>query len=292
MLADAPGWVQALVLGIVQGLTEFIPVSSSGHLVLVPALAGWERHGLAFDVALHVGTLAALVVYYRRDLWAMVLALLGRSSPDERETYRRLAVLLVAATVPVGVAGVALGDSVEAVFASPVAAAWLLFGTAGVLIIGERLHRRRAEGLAQVEGPAAADAATGAVAEDGRTGRISWSQAMIVGVAQTLALLPGLSRSGLTISAGIAAGLSRPLATRFAFLLGLPAIAGAAVVQIPQVDDLARVSLLELGVGVAAAGVSGYLAIALLVRLVSRAGIDRFAWYVVPVAVVSLWVLR
>ena len=286
MLAGAPGWVQALVLGVVQGLTEFIPVSSSAHLVLVPALAGWERHGLAFDVALHLGTLAALVVYYRRDLCSITLALLGRPSAEEPALYRRLAVLLVVASLPVAVAGLALGEAVEAVFAAPAATAWLLLVTAGVLVGGERVHRRRADGAV------AAAVAGGVGAEAGGMGRISWRQALLVGVVQMFALLPGLSRSGLTISAGIAAGLPRPVATRFAFLLGLPAIAGAALVELPELDAAMQVSPIELAVGVTAAAVSGYLAIALLVRLVSRAGIDRFAWYVVPVAAVSLWVLR
>ncbi len=283
MLADAPGWVQALVLGIVQGLTEFIPVSSSAHLVLVPALAGWERHGLAFDVALHVGTLLALVVYYRRDLWGIALAVLGRSPEAERTAYRRVLLLLIAASVPVGVAGLVFGEGIEAVFSAPVATAWLLFGTAAVLIVGEQLHRRHAR-------PGGTSAAADD-RDDTAVGRLGWGQALGVGFAQMFALLPGLSRSGLTISAGIAAGLPRPSATRFAFLLGLPAIAGAAVVQVPQVEDLEGITAVELAVGVTAAAIAGYLAIAFLVRLVSRAGIDRFAWYVVPVAAVSLWVL-
>ncbi len=285
MWADAPEWVQALVLGVVQGLTEFIPVSSSAHLVLVPAVAGWPRHGLAFDVALHLGTLAALIAYYRRDLARIVLAVLGRSPAGERALYRRLLLLLVAASVPVAVAGLAFGDGVEAVFAAPVTTAWLLLVTAAVLILGERMHRWRAASCAGATN-------SPEVVAPNAAGSIGWSQALAVGAAQMFALLPGLSRSGLTISAGVAAGLPRPVATRFAFLLGLPAIAGAALVQLPQVDDLGQVSLLEVGLGVAAAAVSGYLAIALLVRLVSRAGIDRFAWYVVPVAALSLWVLR
>ena len=292
-MADAPGWLQALVLGIVQGLTEFIPVSSSAHLVLVPALAGWERHGLAFDVALHLGTLVALVVYYRRDLWGIATALISRTPSATRAGYRRLFVLLVAASLPVAVAGLLLGDVVESVFAAPVATAWLLLGTAAVLITGERLYRRQQQHASGQDG---AVSATDPAMSDGRdsavTGELGWRSAMTVGVAQAFALLPGFSRSGLTISAGIAVGLSRPAATRFAFLLGLPAIAGAAVVQIPRVDDLASISTLELTIGVGAAAVSGYLAIALLVRLVSRVGIDRFAWYVVPVALASLWILR
>lgn len=291
MIADAPDWVQAIVLGIVQGLTEFIPVSSSAHLVLVPALAGWERHGLAFDVALHLGTLLALIVYYRRDLTGMVRALLSRTATPDREAYRRLIVLLAAASLPVAIAGLLLKDAVESLFSAPIATAWLLLVTAAVLIGGEAIRRRRLD-RAGVGTPAVALGSDHAPPADSlRREPVGWRQAMIVGVMQSFALLPGLSRSGLTISAGVAAGLSRAAATRFAFLLGLPAIAGAAIVQLPQVDDLDRMTATELAAGVVAAGVSGYLAIAFLVRLVARVGIDRFAWYVVPLALVSLFVL-
>ncbi|MFO7962098.1 MAG: undecaprenyl-diphosphate phosphatase [Nitriliruptoraceae bacterium] len=311
MIAEAAGWVQALVLGIVQGLTEFIPVSSSAHLVLVPALAGWERHGLAFDVALHLGTLSALLVYYRADLWGIARAVTTRAASPERTAYRRLLGLLILGSVPIAIAGLTLDDAVESVFSSPRATAWLLLLTAAVLIGGERLHQRQlrrdpgiAAGDRRAAPPVAATAAAGAEAlevddiEEGvspgavSVDRMGTRHALAVGLMQTLALLPGLSRSGLTISAGIGAGLSRPAATRFAFLLGIPAIAGAAIVQVPQVDDLGTVTTSELLVGVAAAAVSGYLAITYLVRLVSRAGIDRFAWYVLPLAAVSLFILR
>jgi undecaprenyl-diphosphatase len=301
-MAEAAGWVQALVLGIVQGLTEFIPVSSSAHLVLVPALAGWERHGLAFDVALHLGTLLALVLYYRADLWGIARAITSRTPSDERTMYRRLLGLLVLASLPVAVAGLTLDDAVESVFSSPTATALLLLLTATVLITGERLHQRQLRRHAVIPNPVdgaggeggdghnrpAPDEVAGAITVE----RMGVREAVIVGLFQTLALLPGVSRSGMTISAGIGAGLSRPAATRFGFLLGLPAIAGAAVVQLPRVDDLATVTTSELLIGIAAAAISGYLAIAFLVRLVSRAGIDRFAWYVIAVSVLSLLVLR
>ncbi len=304
-MAEAAGWVQALVLGIVQGLTEFIPVSSSAHLVLVPALAGWERHGLAFDVALHLGTLLALILYYRADLWGIARSITTRTPSDERTMYRRLLGLLVLASLPVAVAGLTLDDAVESVFSSPTATAWLLLLTATVLIAGERLHQRQLRRHVTIPGPVDGDDGDGGAggAGGGRplpdevagaitVERMGVREALIVGLFQTLALLPGVSRSGMTISAGIGAGLSRPAATRFGFLLGLPAIAGAAVVQLPRVDDLETVTTSELLIGIAAAAVSGYLAIAFLVRLVSRAGIDRFAWYVVTVAVISLVVLR
>ncbi|MFP4148686.1 MAG: undecaprenyl-diphosphate phosphatase [Nitriliruptoraceae bacterium] len=291
MIAEAPEWVQALVLGIVQGLTEFIPVSSSGHLVLVPALAGWPRHGLAFDVALHVGTLAALLLYYRRDLWAMLRAVTVAAPSPERDGYRRLIGLLALASVPVAVAGLTLDGLVESVFDDPITTAWLLFATAGVLLAGEWVHRRREAAGTVTADDLDAPSVAGGPEPLGGLQRLTVGQALTVGVAQCFALLPGLSRSGLTISSGIAAGLSRPSATRFAFLLGLPAIGGAALVQLPAVDDLGTLSVADLVVGVVASAVSGYLAIAFLVRLVSRAGVEGFAYYVLPVAVLSLLVL-
>ncbi len=281
MIAEAPDWLQALVLGLVQGLTEFIPVSSSAHLVLVPALAGWERHGLAFDVSLHLGTLTALLVYYREDLWGMLRAVLDRTPSTERSMYRNLVLLLILASIPVAIAGLTLEGTVESLFSSPRATAGLLFVTAAVLVGGERLHRRhRREATTEVD----ADDAPVPTA-------VGLRPALLVGFAQAFALLPGLTRSGLTISTGIAAGLSRPAATRFAFLLGIPAIGGAALVQLPKVNDLGTISVTAQAVGVVAAAVSGYAAISMLVRLVARVGIDRFAWYVVPLAIVSLIVL-
>src|SRR5680860_562613 len=126
MIAEVPDWAQALVLGIVQGLTEFIPVSSSAHLVLVPALAGWERHGLAFDVALHLGTLTALLVYYREDLWGMLRAVVDRTPSPERSVHRNLVLLLILASIPVAIAGLTLEGAVESLFSSPRATAGLL----------------------------------------------------------------------------------------------------------------------------------------------------------------------
>jgi len=295
-----PSWFEALVLGVVQGLTEFIPVSSSAHLVLVPAYFGWERPGLAFDVALHVGTLAALLVYYRRDLWHMGQAVLVRRPSPAQQIYRRLAWLMALATVPVGVAGIWFRSSVELAFESPLLASSLLFGTAALLLTGELVRRRRVR-----SGPAPDHRVAGipdghedplgqrfgADADDPRgtdLARLSGRQALLVGFGQALAILPGLSRSGTTITAGLVAGLARPAATRFAFLLAMPAIAGATVVSIPDLGELGHYSFGDLAVGMAAAAVAGYVAISVLVALVSRAGLQRFVVYLVILGAVGL----
>ena len=235
MFPEAPEWIQALVLGIVQGLTEFIPVSSSGHLVLVPALAGWQRHGIAFDVALHAGTLLALLVFYRADLWGMTRALITREPSEERAFYRRLVVLLIVGSLPVAVVGLTLRGSVESAFEAPTIAAGLLLVTAAVLVGAERIaDRREARRVSRPgnvrETPSFSEAATARPADElgreasGRAdagvgpadaavraddglpdgeddadtprgvglGSLSWRQAMLVGVGQAFAVLPGL----------------------------------------------------------------------------------------------------
>lgn len=312
-----PDWLQALILGLVQGATEFLPVSSSAHLVLVPAFLGWERPGLAFDVALHAGTALAIVVYYRRELWAMAVAVVGRGDVSIRSDERRLVLYLGTASLPVGVAGLALRGKVEAAFEDPRIAATLLLLTAAVLAIGERVRAsrvRRSDGSSPLGArgtwgdPAREDAEPGARARVSRSpaeqdtadatdpaGRslaeIRLRDALIVGFGQALALVPGLSRSGTTITAGLVGGLTRPAATRFAFLLALPAIIGATVVSLPELAGGTSAAPSELTVGVSAAFLSGYAAIAALVRLVARAGLGVFIGYLVVVSAGSWLVI-
>lgn len=296
-----PNWLQALILGIVQGVTEFIPVSSSGHLVLVPSLFGWDRPGLAFDVALHVGTLVALLVYYRRDLGSMAMAVVQRGDAPQQQMYRRLAWLLVLGSVPVAIVGLLFRDSVELAFEHPQLAASLLYITAAILLTGELLRRRRVRRATSSNakltagGAGSVDPETGADPED-PTGvtmpAIRWHHAILVGCGQALAVLPGISRSGSTITAGMAAGLTRTAATRFAFLLGIPAIAGATLVSLPDMADLGHYSYADLAVGMAASAVAGYVAIATLVRLVARTGLHRFVIYLVAVATFGVLFFR
>lgn len=309
-----PTWLQAVLLGIVQGLTEFIPVSSSGHLVLIPYVLGWERPGLPFDVALHIGTAAAIVLYFRVELFGMAASVFRGGTPQGR-LYRRLAILLVLATVPVGVAGVTLEDTFERIFETPTVAASMLFVTAAVLWGGEKWRARRvtaartAAAKADSEGArvwtgdwvgeAAADAPGSDLPElevgedpDDPAGTtldgLGLRQALTVGFAQILALFPGMSRSGTTIMAGMAAGLTREAATRFSFLLALPAMVGAAVVSAPGLTEPGPYAPGEIAGGVVAAFVSGYLAIAFLVRLVARTGLHIFARYLVLVGALGL----
>lgn len=253
----------AIVLGAVQGLTEFIPISSSGHLVLVPAALGWEQPGLAFDVLLHVASLVALVVYFRRDLLEIARGLVGGDARG-----RRLAVLLAVGTVPAGAAGILLNDFFEGLFEDAGAAALQLLTTAAILVAAERalvFHRRRAArretGLRNLDDLRVPDA-------------------VAVGVAQAVAILPGISRSGSTIGAGLAIGMERDDAARFAFILAIPALVGAALVEVPDLD----VTSLGLGAGAAAfiaSLVTSYAAIAGLIRYLKTRTLYPFAIYCV-----------
>jgi undecaprenyl-diphosphatase len=312
-----PTWIQAIVLGVVQGLTEFIPVSSSGHLVLVPYLLSWERPGLAFDVALHLGTAAAIIVFFRRELWAMTRGLLqGRRAPDG-ELYRKLALLLVLGSVPVAIVGLLFHDLFEEAFASPVAASCFLFATALILVGGERLRDRRVA-RAEAAAPALQESTptrvwtgdwVGGTPQDSPpqelqttiptgeddadpTGkplqRIGVREALLIGAAQMLALFPGISRSGTTIMAGVAAGLTREAATRFSFLLALPALLGAGILSIGDLTETDVYAAPDIALGVLAAFVSGYLAIKFLVALVSSERLTGFAKYVVVVGIIGL----
>lgn len=292
-----PAWLQAIVLGVVQGVTEFMPVSSSGHLVLLPYLFGWQRPGLAFDVALHVGTAGAIVTYFRVELLGMLRAIVQGGHTPAGRLYRRLAVLLVVASVPVAVVGLTLKETFERIFETPVIAAFMLLVTAAVLVGGEKLRDRR---VAASRSASTSTRSTGSeldevlVGEDPEdpAGRdlehVGLREAALVGLAQILALFPGMSRAGTTIMAGVAAGMTREAATRFSFLLALPALAGAALLSLPDLAEPGPYSGVDIALGVVAAFVAGYLAIAFLVRLVAHTSLRVFVAYLVVAATLGL----
>ncbi len=192
-------YVQAIVLGTVQGLTEFLPVSSSGHLILVPHVFRWPDQGQAFDAVMHIGTLAALVAYFRVELYGLVTGALSR----------RVAAIVILATIPAGLAGLLFGKAIEAGLRSPL----LIAGTTAVWGV--------------VMGTAARRAKTKDITPSDPLEHIGWSRGLTVGFVQALALIPGTSRSGITITAALFTGVDRATAARFSFLLGIP-ITGAA----------------------------------------------------------------
>jgi len=280
---------QAFVLGLVQGATEFIPVSSSGHLQAVPFLFGWESGSLEFDVAVHVGTLIAVLAVFRTDLAGMAIAVLRpaaaeRTDPEAARGARRLVLLLAIATVPAAVFGLLARDAIGAVFDEPLAVAAFLGVTAALLWWSER--RRVQLGTVEPELDEAARATAGELSS------LDWRRASGIGAAQALAILPGVSRSGATIAAGMAAGLSRGAAARFSFLLLIPVTVGAALVTLPGLGEIQAGSLPfrapQVAVGVATSAASGYLAIRFLLALVARRSLVPFAIYVLVLAAIII----
>jgi undecaprenyl-diphosphatase len=259
--------LQAIVLGSVQGLTEFIPISSSGHLVLVPEALDWGHPGLAFDVLLHTASLLALLVYFSGDLLDMARGVVGGN-----RFQRRLVGLLAIGTVPAVLAGVFLGDYFEETFEDAPAAALQLIITAVILVGAEqalRFHERRTANsghrLRQMDDMHLGDAS-------------------LIGIAQAIAIFPGISRSGSTIGAGLALGIKRDDSARFAFLLAIPALLGASLVQVPELQGT------TLGLGAAVAGfiaslLTSYAAIWGLIRYLRTNTLYPFALYCVVAGV-------
>ncbi len=259
--------LQALVLGIVQGLAEFLPISSSAHLALTPWVMGWEDPGLAFDVALHLGTLIALVWYFRRDWIALTRAGFNVLARRRVETVEeRRAMFIVMATIPAGLAGLLLEEAAEGALRAPALVATVLI-LMGILLWAVDRFRSQAHSL----------------------GTMTWVQALIIGVAQACALVPGVSRSGSTITAARALGFDRSSAATFSFLLSFPITAAAVIVKAP--DALKEGVTTPLVVGILAAAVSSWMAIAFLLRYVSRHSYGAFALYrlIAGAAVLVLW---
>jgi undecaprenyl-diphosphatase len=246
------GTVTSVLLGVLQGLTEFLPVSSSGHLVLAQSLiAGFRQPGVLFDVLLHGATLLAVLVYFRRD----VLALLRSLTPGGDGGYRRLAFWIIAATVPTGLIGVLFKHPLEALFHAPRAAAAMLLVTGALLWVSEALGRPR-DGL----------------------DRLGYPRALAVGTMQGLAIVPGISRSGSTIAVGTLLGVRGEEAARFSFLLSVPAIVGAVVLQLPELSSVEAGGVLAYGAGMLAAFVAGLVAIRFLLGAIRK---GRFRWFAV-----------
>lgn len=247
---------QALVLGVVQGLAEFLPISSSAHLALAPWLFGWPEPGLGFDVALHVGTLVAVLVYFRRE-WLRLLAAawdIARTRRIETVEHRRV-LFLVIATIPGALGGLALQNYAETVFRAPVLIA------SALIVMGIILW------VVDLASP-----------ENRPLCTMRWYDSLLIGIAQVLALIPGVSRSGGTITAALALRFDRDSAATFSFLMSMPIIAGAALVEVPDVLRNGGLGL-PLVIGVLAAAVSGWAAIALLLRFVRRNSYGVFAAY-------------
>ncbi len=249
--------IQVIVLALVQGLTEFLPVSSSAHLILVPVLTGWPDQGLAFDVAVHLGSLAAVVIYFRTELNRMALAWVRSVTRRRHSADSRLAWAVVVATVPAGAAGLLLDDMVEQWLRSPLVIAAATVGFGLLLWVADRRG--------------------GGTRDEYRLG---WGGAVLVGLAQALALVPGTSRSGITITAGLFLGLSRQGAARFSFLLSVPIILAASLLEsVKLAEAAAPVDWTAFGLGVLLSAGAAYACIHWFLRLVARVGMMPFVIY-------------
>lgn len=259
-------YTQALILGVVQGLTEFLPVSSSGHLILVPYVFGWPDQGLPFDAAIHLGTLGALLAYFRIELMELVAGALAR----------QLAVLLVAASIPALAVGWLANHWIEANLRSPVVIA---AATAFWALVMWWADRRAVEARHASGDPLA---------------RVGWSQGLAVGCAQALALIPGTSRSGITITTGLLAGLDRATAARFSFMLGIPVTGAAGAYKMLQLlRGGVPTDTGPLLVAVLAAFLSGWFAVWFLVNYLKRRSLLPFVVYrVLLAALIAVVLLR
>jgi undecaprenyl-diphosphatase len=279
-------FTQALVLALLQGVSELFPVSSLGHTILVPAVLGWHNIDranpsfLAFVVVLHLGTALALIVFYRAQWSAIVRALVasiarGRLGQDRDE---RVGWRLVVGTIPVGILGFLFEVPVRKLFGSPAPAAFFLLINGVVMFAGEALRRRQR--AANENG-------------DRSIEQLGYPASLLVGFAQSLALLPGISRSGISMVAGLLFGLDHENAARFSFLLATPVILAAALLEIPKLFvPEAHVVLLQAIIGGIAAGIAAYLSVAFLTRYFRSNDLRPFGWYCVIVGAICLVLAR
>ena len=259
-------WLQVLVLAAIQGLTEFLPVSSSAHLILVPVVTGWPDQGLAFDVAVHVGSLAAVLVYFRNDFMSMLRE--GLRRPWDPGGHARLGWLVVVASVPVGAAGLAVSAGLSESLRDPIVIAAATIGFGLALLVAER---------------------TGA--KDRGIESIGVRDAIVIGCAQAVALVPGTSRSGITMTAGLLVGLTPAASARFSFLLSAPVIVmagGYETLKLATGAAPAQWSAMALGALVAA--VCAYACIHAFLRLIDRIGFAPFVAYRLVLGAVLLWI--
>lgn len=261
----------ALILGIIQGLTEFLPVSSSAHLVLGKVLLSVHEHGIVFEVFVHFGTLLSVLLVYRRDIYLLIQSMLkvlrrpGLISGHYRQDREfRFLVYILAGSVPAGVIGILFNDPVERAFNDPVMVSGMLLVTGVILLLTRFIKPPQRE--------------------------LTFTRAILIGCAQAMAIMPGISRSGSTISMALYLGISREEAARYSFLLAVPVILGATLLKL--VELLRHIppsaEILDLAAGTLISFVSGYAAIKLLLMFIRRGKLDYFAWYCFAVGFVGL----
>ncbi len=257
--------LHAIILGIIQGLTEFLPISSSAHLLTIPTILRWKDMGLAFDVALHWGTILAVIIYFRKD-WAAILSSPLRRNTAESGANRNLLLPIMVGTIPAAIVGALLEDKIEALRGWPLMVpviACVLMGVGLIMLLAERVGKQK-RGIASM----------------------NWTDYITIGIAQALALFPGVSRSGITISAGLFRNIDRASAARFSFLLSTPAILGAGLMSFKNIG--ADFQAAPFVVGFLSSAIVGYLAIHFLMRFLAKNPLNLFVNYRFIFAIVLL----
>ncbi len=262
-LAEHEG-LSAIVLGIIQGLTEFLPVSSSGHLVLTQTWLPTVGDPVAFDLALHLGTLVPVLIVYRNDLLGIARDAARGTSPLTERRGLRLLAWMVLGSIPTAIIGIGFEEQFSLLFHNYITAGIAFAITGGILFATRYAPRGSDDELS-----------------------MTWWQAMLIGLVQGIAITPGISRSGSTIAAALFLGMDRSYAARFSFLLSIPAIGGAFLLKLPDLE-LGDAGWQPIAMGTLAASVSGYLALIYLIRLVRSGDFSRFCWYLWPLAAVTL----
>jgi len=259
--------LQAVILGLAQGLGEFLPISSSAHLVLIPWFFGWTDPGLTFDVALHIGTLVGVVVYFWKDWWDLIL----KGFTDVRSVQGRLFWFLVAATVPGALCGYLLEHKAETLFRSPLLIAFMLIVMGILLYWADRTSTKKIE-----------------------MNKITFGTSLFIGVSQAFAIVPGVSRSGITMTTGLLKGLTRQGAARFSFLLSTPIIFGAAMVKLPGVISNPSMITVNFLIGMLVSCITGIASIGFLLRYVQTKNFLPFVWYrfIVGAVVIIIAMIR
>ena len=249
-------WIEAVILGIVQGLTEFLPVSSSGHLVLAQHLIGVNETGVLLEVIFHMGTLAAILIYFYDDIKQLFLDA-GRGSKDARIYI----IHLVVATIPAACAGILFSDRIDTAF-TPSVVIWMLFIT-GIIVGSTRFFQNRPKR------------------------EIVLMTALFIGFSQAFALLPGISRSGLTISTALILGVQHDKAAKFAFFMAIPVLLGAGLLQIVKFETMSSIALFPLTAGFFSSAITGYLVISWLLAVISRGNFYLFSLYCFMIALLA-----
>lgn len=260
--------IQIIVLSLLQGFTEFLPISSSAHLILPSQILGWADQGLAFDVATHIGTLAAVIIYFRRDVVSITQGWLTTGLSKNMNTNARLAWSIVIATIPAGLVGLVYGDWIESNFRSGEVIAYATIGFGLLLLAADRMANEHKDIV-----------------------QMTLIAALIIGVFQAFALIPGTSRSGITITAALFLGFQREAAARFSFLISIPLILAAGLLKTKDlVEQVTQVDWLEIGLAALLSAISAYVCIYFFLAMINRIGMLPFVIYRLALgAILLMW---